>query len=175
VVTGCRPSLFIYSVFGLVAFVAFFALGLQPRAGLPMREAMSCGGDDTAKGTRKCRLQAGWSLIEVVVTTAIVGTLGVAIIMSMLPQVTSAKRNQCIANLQMIESAKNSWVADHPGQTMQSDPTALSQYIRGGVIPQTCPADNTTTYTNLYDPTQPCTCPFHQQQAYATPTPTPNS
>lgn len=134
-------------------------------------EAMSRVGVDSVKRVRERRLQAGWSLIEVVVTTAIVGTLGVAIVMSMIPQVTSAKRNQCIANLQMIEAAKNSWVADHPGQTMQNDPTALSQYIRGGVVPQTCPASSSTAYTNLYDPTQPCTCPFHQVQAYATPTP----
>jgi prepilin-type N-terminal cleavage/methylation domain-containing protein len=157
---------------------------LQPRAGLPMKEAMSCGGDDTAKRPWKCRLQAGWSLIEVVVTTAIVGTLAVAVIMSMIPQVTSAKRNQCIANLQMIESAKNSWVADHPGQTMvppgPDNPDPLAQYIRGGVVPTTCPGDGKTPYTNpptttstagMYDPTQPCYCPFHQQQAYATPPP----
>ncbi|MBV9997676.1 MAG: type II secretion system protein [Verrucomicrobia bacterium] len=138
---------------------------------------MSCAGTQSARRTRECRLQAGWSLIEVVVTTAIVGTLGVAIVMSMIPQVTSAKRNQCMANLQMIESAKNSWVADHPGQTMlvpsSTNPDPLAQYIRGGVVPQTCPSSNSSGYSSVYDPTQPCTCPFHQQQAYATPTPSP--
>ena len=140
---------------------------------------MSRVGPCIPKRTWERRRQAGWSLIEVVVTTAIVGTLGVAITVSMLPQIASTKRNQCMANLQMIESAKNSWVADHPGQTMivpstpggPDDP--LVQYIRGGVVPNTCPGNGSTAYTNVYDPTQPCTCPYHQKQAYATPTPTP--
>ena len=80
-----------------------------------------------------------------------------------------------MANLQMIEAAKNSWVADHPGQLMQApgpnNPDPLVQYIRGGVVPQTCPANGGSNYSNIYDPTQPCTCPYHSQQAYATPTP----
>ncbi|MBV9488488.1 MAG: prepilin-type N-terminal cleavage/methylation domain-containing protein [Verrucomicrobia bacterium] len=121
------------------------------------------------------RHRAGWTLIEVIVTTAILATLGVAIVMSMLPQLGSAQRQQCMANLQMIEAAKNAWVADHPGQAMQADPAALGQYLRGGVIP-TCPG-NGSTYQNLYDPAQPCSCPFHKDQnqrplqAYSTPTP----
>lgn len=144
---------------------------------------MSCAGTDTPKTPWERHFQAGWSLIEVVVTTAIVGTLGVAVVMSMMPQIATSQRNQCMANLQMIESAKNSWVADHPGQAMATPPVPngtddpLVQYIRGGTIPS-CPRDQ-STYLNLYDPTKPatCTCPYHkdqygnQLQAYPTPTP----
>jgi type II secretory pathway pseudopilin PulG len=143
-----------------------------------MKGAMSRVGADTAKGTWQCRLQTGWSLLEVVVTTAIVGTLGVAVICSMLPQIATSKTNQCMANLQMIEAAKNAWVADHPGQAM-STPSApggsddpLISYIRGGIIPA-CPSGG--TYQNVYDPTKPCICPSpspgpgHGLQAYPTP------
>ena len=147
---------------------------------------MSRVGVDAAKRNRACRPRAGWSLIEVVVTTAIVGTLGVAIVTSMTHEVASSQRNQCKANLEMIEAAKNSWVADHPGQKIvppagPNDQDPLAQYIRGGVVPKTCPVDG-EAYTNLpnsnsnstagmYDPAQPCYCPYHQQQAYPTPTP----
>lgn len=110
-------------------------------------------------------------MIEVLVATAILAALSVTVILNMLPQVASSKRQQCMGNLQMIESAKSAWVADHPGQDMPADPSALTQYLRGGNIP-TCPVDG-STYQNLYDPTTPCTCTYHQQQAYATPTPTP--
>lgn len=112
-------------------------------------------------------------MIEVLVATAILAALSVTAIMNMQPQAASAQRQQCMQYLQTIESAKNAWVADHPGQDMPSDPSVLTQYLRGGSIP-TCPG-NQSTYQNLYDPTQPCTCPYHQQQAYATPTPTPAS
>ena len=70
-----------------------------------MKGAMSRGGVDAAKRNRVCRPRAGWSLIEVVVTTAIVGTLGVAIVTSMTHEVASSQRNQCKANLEMIEAA----------------------------------------------------------------------
>ncbi|MBV8899415.1 MAG: hypothetical protein JOY92_04805 [Verrucomicrobia bacterium] len=121
-------------------------------------------------------------------TAAIVAALSVAAIMNMQPQAASANRQGCMANLQMLEAAKAAWVADHPGQDMPSNPddakTALSQYVRGGIanFPGTCPGPGKTPYTNppkssstlgMYDPTLPCYCPYHQQQAYATPTPTP--
>src|SRR5437764_1153094 len=84
------------------------------------------------------RRQRGFTLIEVIVACAIMACIGVAVIMGMNSQVVSAKKNQCMANLQMIESAKNAWVADHPGVAMPTpsggtDP--LSQYVRGGVVP----------------------------------------
>ena len=123
-------------------------------------------------GVRRSR--EGWTLIEILVATAILACLSVTAIMCMTREVASANKRQCLANLQMIESAKNAWVADHPGQDMPADPSALKQYLRGGSIP-TCPRDG-STYQNLYDPTQPttCTCPYHNQQAYdTTPTPTP--
>ena len=130
-------------------------------------------------------------MIEVLVATAILAALSVTAIMNMQPQAASAKRQQCMANLQILESAKNAWVADHPGQDMPSDPTQaqqqLSQYVRGGInnFPGACPGPGNTPYTNppnssstlgMYDPTLPCYCPYHQQQAYGTtpsPTPTP--
>ena len=133
------------------------------------------------------RTRQGWTLIEVLVAVAIMAALSVTAIMSMQRQAASANKQQCMQNLQMLESAKNAWVADHPGKDMNdvTDPkTELSQYIRGGIynFPGACPGPGKTPYTNppnssstlgMYDPTLPCYCPYHQQQAYAT-TPTPS-
>jgi prepilin-type N-terminal cleavage/methylation domain-containing protein len=113
--------------------------------------------------------QNGWTLIELIVVAAILAILGVAITAALTPEIQSAKKNECFGNLQMIESAKNAWVSDHPGQSMTGQSSQLIQYLRGGQIP-TCPS-SATPYLYLDDPSKPVTCTTHNQQAFPTPTP----
>ncbi|HEY0789543.1 MAG TPA: type II secretion system protein [Chthoniobacterales bacterium] len=136
----------------------------------------------TCPGLRRTpgkKAQRAFTLIEMIVAVAIAASIGVAVVTSMNSQIASTKKNQCMANLQMIESAKNAWVGDHPGQTMPTPPFTgtvtdpLVPYLRGGNVPS-CPSlpspspspSATPTYTNVYDPTNATKCTFHNQQAY---------
>jgi prepilin-type N-terminal cleavage/methylation domain-containing protein len=108
------------------------------------------------------RANDGFTLIELIVTTAILAVLGVAVIVSMSGQIQSAKAQECQANMQMIEAAKHAWVSDHPGETLaapgggQTDP--LAPYLRSNTVPQ-CPSGG--TYTQQYDRFNRTTCSEH--------------
>ncbi len=108
------------------------------------------------KGRHRSRI--GWTLLEVIVSVSIMATLATAAIMTFTTQIASAQKNQCKANMQIVESAKNAWVADHPGQSMATDGSSLKPYLRNQTLP-TCP--NSSGKYTYGDATTACTCSIH--------------
>lgn len=71
------------------------------------------------------------------------------------------KRNRCINNLRMIDSAKEEWALEFSrGSGVEADPAGIAQYIKGARLP-TCPAGGTYK-VNVIGVNPQCTVPGHQ-------------
>lgn len=72
-----------------------------------------------------------------------------------------ARRNACINNLRMIDSAKEQWaLADRHGEGDQAVVNQVNEYLRGNHTP-VCPANGKYTYHPIgRNPT--CDCPGHK-------------
>lgn len=71
------------------------------------------------------------------------------------------KRNRCINNLRMLDSAKEQWALEfNRSEGTEPDPAGIAQYLKGGRIP-TCPAGGTYKL-NAIGVNPQCNVPGHQ-------------
>lgn len=121
------------------------------------------------------RTNAGYTLIEITITFAIVALLTAILIPNLLRSLNNQKTDNCLSNLKALQAAKESWVADHPGMDITAKPaTCLLPYVNLGATAKnaalpTCPDGG--TYTNLTNPFAPVTCSIH---GVPNPTPSPS-
>lgn len=89
-------------------------------------------------------LKYGFTLIEIIIVTAIIGMLAVSAIPAMQKARRISRRNICISNLRLIEKAKEQWAMDNNGteqdEVYESD---VDPYIKGGLNQLFCPQGKT--------------------------------
>lgn len=108
---------------------------------------------------------SGYTIVELIITFAIVAILSAILIPNLLHNLYKQKSDNCISNLRALQAAKENWIADHPGMDLNSQPAnALLPYVNLGqntstpTLP-TCPDGG--VYTNLTNPTAPVSCSIH--------------
>jgi prepilin-type N-terminal cleavage/methylation domain-containing protein len=95
----------------------------------------------------KRRLQA-FTLIEVLVVVSIIAIAGAVAMPSYARIMTTSQGTRCCANILQIESAKDQFIADHPGQAIAS-PNDLMPYLKYGM--PACPSGGAySNVTNRY-------------------------
>lgn len=102
--------------------------------------------------------RAGFTLVELVVVIALLGLLYTLAAPSLLSSFERARGKRCGANLLLLENVKDTFLLDHPGETLSSEGQLLP-YLRDG-FPK-CPCGG--TYLNLADAFARCACSLNQQ------------
>ena len=104
-------------------------------------------------------LDAGFTLVEIMIVVAIIGLLAAVAIPNFVKARTTAQRNACIRNLQQIDGAKERWALEYrKGRTDAIVASEINEYIKGGA-PE-CPAGGEYSYNALGTPPS-CTEPGH--------------
>ncbi|RFC45800.1 MAG: pseudopilin PulG [Verrucomicrobia bacterium] len=100
----------------------------------------------------------GYTLLELTVVVALLGLLYTLAAPSVLSSFEKARGRRCAANLLLLESAKDAFSLDHPGQTLTSAGQLLP-YLKHGM--PSCPSGG--VYMNLTEAFAGCACSLNAQ------------
>lgn len=109
--------------------------------------------------------QAGWTLIDLIVTIAIVGIMAVIAATKYINLSETGKKSACLTNQFSLEEAQtlfyaDNYVKDSNKGTYATQSNQLIPYISGGVIPK-CPKG--PDYILLTNGKIECPLPEHKQ------------
>ena len=95
------------------------------------------------KAMRHCRTgRPGFTLVEIMIVTSLVGLLAAIAIPGFLRSRTAAHKSSCINNLRQIDSAIQQWATEHrKPQNATVDFSDISPYLKGAVM---CPSGGTS-------------------------------
>ena len=109
-----------------------------------------------------CAAQRAFSLVEMLVVLAIIAAVSGAVTFAVLRTLDGQEEKQCLANMLLIEAAKDEYSRDHPG-TAAINADEFRRYFRFG-IPR-CPRNPNADYQNWSDLNASVTCRIHPQNA----------
>jgi len=96
---------------------------------------------------------SGFTLTELLTVMIVVGCIAALAMPAYTSLKAQSQGQRCSANLHLIESAKDSFIKDNPGQTLTST-SQLLPYLKYGM--PTCPSGG--TYSNVLDPYTRTSC-----------------
>jgi type II secretory pathway pseudopilin PulG len=76
------------------------------------------------------------TLVELVVVVAILATVAGAVTIAVVSTLKKEQSKACLANMLIIEAAKDEYARDHPGATQVDDPTEFVKYFRTRLVRQ---------------------------------------
>jgi len=101
--------------------------------------------------TNRCLF--AFTLLELLVVVALIALLTALAVPGYRRYLESSRGQRCSANILLLETAKDSFVADHPGQAIAS-PDDLVPYLKYGL--PGCPSGG--SYSNITDRYARVTC-----------------
>ena len=107
----------------------------------------------------KTRDSSGMTLVELVVVVAILAAVAGAVTIAVVSTLKKEQSKACLANLLIIEAAKDEYARDHPGATQVDDPTEFVKYFRFGV--PRCPVNPNEDYQGWDDLHAHASCRIH--------------
>lgn len=90
--------------------------------------------------------QHGFTLLELLIVVALIAILTALAVPGFRRYLESSRGQRCAANIALLETAKDSFIADHPGQPIVSA-NDLSPYLKYGL--PVCPSGG--TYSEITD------------------------
>jgi prepilin-type N-terminal cleavage/methylation domain-containing protein len=121
----------------------------------------------TVNDQRRCSVRtsvnAGFSLVEILVVLAVVAIAAGFIAISVLNALKQQNSRMCLTNMLTIEAAKDEYARDHPGSTSIASVAEFAPYFRFG-IPH-CPDNQANDYNSLLDLKSPVSCSIHLENS----------
>lgn len=106
--------------------------------------------------------ERAFSLVEMLVVLAIIAAVSGAVTFAVLRTLDGQAEKQCLANMLLIEAAKDEYSRDHVGATVVNA-DEFRHYFRFGV--PRCPRNSGVDYENWSDLNASVVCPVHPQNA----------
>jgi len=102
----------------------------------------------------------GFTLVEIMIVVAIIGLLAAIAIPNFTKARTTAQKNACMANLQKIDGATETWALEtrkkQGDAIVTTGSPSIADYLKGGALP-TCPSDGAAYLVTTVG--QPPACP----------------
>ncbi len=103
----------------------------------------------------KNSLQAGFTLVEIMIVVAIIGLLAAIAIPNFVRARTTSQMNACINNLRQIDAAIQQWALENNAGTAAAVTVAnITAYLgrgsSGSITSVYCPADTAKTFATSY-------------------------
>lgn len=92
------------------------------------------------------RASYAFTLLELLVVISLIAVLTALAVPGFRRYLESSRGQRCSANILLLETAKDSFIADHPGQAITS-PNDLGSYLKYGM--PVCPSGG--SYSNIMD------------------------
>jgi prepilin-type N-terminal cleavage/methylation domain-containing protein len=113
------------------------------------------------RGLRRPAAERAFSLIEMLVVLAIIAAVSGAVTFAVLRTLDGQDEKQCLANMLLIEAAKDEYSRDHVGTAAAVNAEEFRRYFRFG-IPR-CPRNPNADYEHWSDLNTSVICPVHPQ------------
>jgi prepilin-type N-terminal cleavage/methylation domain-containing protein len=115
------------------------------------------------KPPRSCRpaSERAFSLVELLVVLAIIAAVSGVVTFAVLRTLDGQEEKQCLANMLLIEAAKDEHSRDHVGTAAALNADEFRRYFRFGV--PRCPHNPNVDYENWSDLNASVICPVHPQ------------
>jgi prepilin-type N-terminal cleavage/methylation domain-containing protein len=101
----------------------------------------------------------GFSLVELLVVLAIIAAVAGVVTTAVLRTLVQQEEKQCLANMLLIEAAKDEYARDHPADSTPGEEQFMS-YLRSKMPPR-CPRNPNEDYANWNNLDTAVSCRVH--------------
>jgi prepilin-type N-terminal cleavage/methylation domain-containing protein len=120
-------------------------------------ESLAC----KPRSTRRPAAERAFSLLEMLVVLAIIAAISGVVTFAVLRTLDGQEEKQCLANMLLIEAAKDEYSRDHVGTATAINADEFRRYFRFGV--PRCPRNTNADYENWNNLNASVVCPVHPQ------------
>ena len=107
--------------------------------------------------------RAGFSLVELLVVLAIITAVAGLVTTAVLRTLAQQDEKQCLANMLLLEAAKDEYARDHPSDSTPNEEQFMS-YLRSKMPPR-CPRNPNEDYVNWNNLDAAVSCRVHPENS----------